>query len=1205
MTKPISHNLQITKFVWMLLLLAGLSGAVSAATFTVTKTADSNDNVCDIDCSLREAIAAANAAATDDVIEFDAGVFETARTIALGGIPLTIANNGRLAINGRGANLLSISGNNLNRVIVISNDARTIINAITIRDGNVSNSCCGGGISNSGDLTIDNSVIRGNLGGSFGGGIYNERKLTINNTIVNNNNATFSGGGIYNFNTQAILNITNSTISNNMVGRDGGGIYNNGVLTITSSTINGNVASNINDGGSGAGIFTTGFVNQNSTITVNNSTIANNSARINGGGITNDGSTVNLSNSTISNNSVSGFFNTLGGGIINFSGNYPALCNARNTIIADNSTESGNGADFIGTLNSQGYNLIENTNGLTIAGTTTGNILGQDPQLLPLSNYGGVTNTVALQPISPAIDAGDPNNSLSSDQRGVARPQDGDLSGTVLPDIGAYERQVTSFMITKIADTDDGACDADCSLREAIAAVATDKIAVFDLAVFNMAQVITLTNGQLNVSGNGTLVINGTGANLLTISGNNQSRVFNVSPFVGLTLNGITITGGRFLSDGGGIINNGTLSINNSMINGNTGSSGGGTPRGGGGIFNNLGRLTITNSTVSNNTSLIGSGGGILNNKGLISIINSNINNNAANSGEGGGVSNFDGTIIFTDSAINNNVANRSGGIQNNGTMTLMNSTVDGNAGQLLYGGIYNGSILTLTNSTVSGNRVLNITQTTADGGGIFNLGTLMIANSTISNNTAYRGGGINNNGGINNDRGRLTAINSTISGNQATEGGGIYTVGGVVSLTNTTVAFNSANSAGGGILHVGNANGVFSARNTLIANNTAGSSTVPSDFKGILTSQGYNLIGNTNDTIITETTTGNLLNTNPLIDPVLRNNGGLTRTHALRINSPAIDKGSLVTGMTTDQRGLPRPFNFPSIPNAGGGNGSDIGAFERQANDVSISTLFDFDGDGKADISVFRPSNGIWYLLNSQSGFGGLQFGASGDKLVPAGYDGDGRTDVAVYRAGSWYLQRSALGFTGVQFGEATDVPVPADFDADGKADVAVYRPTSGTWFIQRSTLGFLAVQFGSNGDKPVAADFDGDGKADLAVFRPSTGIWYVQQSRDGFTGLQFGSSDDNLVVADYDRDGKADYAVYRPSTGFWYLQRSQAGFTGIQFGQSGDIPVPADYDGDGKADIAVYRNDTWFIQRSTAGFTGVQFGLANDKPVPNAFVP
>ncbi len=278
-------------------------------------------------------------------------------------------------------------------------------------------------------------------------------------------------------------------------------------------------------------------------------------------------------------------------------------------------------------------------------------------------------------------------------------------------------------------------------------------------------------------------------------------------------------------------------------------------------------------------------------------------------------------------------------------------------------------------------------------------------------------------------------------------------------------------------------------------------------------------------------------------------------------------------------------------------------GAFEINLGRTTAKTPFDFDGDGKADVSVFRSDNGAWYLQQSQNGFTGVSFGQNGDRIAPADYDGDGKTDVAVYRGGTWYLQRSSLGFTGVAFGEASDIPMPADYDGDGKADIAVFRPSNGTWYVQRSQLGFTGVSFGQAGDVPAAADYDGDGKSDVAVFRGGT--WYIQRSQLGFTGVQFGESTDKPVAADYDGDGKTDIAVFRPSNGAWYLQRSQAGFTGVSFGIGTDLPVPADYDGDGKADVAVFRNGTWYLQRSTQGFTGVSFGTATDKPVPNAFIP
>jgi murein DD-endopeptidase MepM/ murein hydrolase activator NlpD len=272
-------------------------------------------------------------------------------------------------------------------------------------------------------------------------------------------------------------------------------------------------------------------------------------------------------------------------------------------------------------------------------------------------------------------------------------------------------------------------------------------------------------------------------------------------------------------------------------------------------------------------------------------------------------------------------------------------------------------------------------------------------------------------------------------------------------------------------------------------------------------------------------------------------------------------------------------------------------------------STPFDFDGDSKSDVSVFRPSAGVWYLQNSTSGFNAVQFGISIDKLAPADFDGDGKTDIAVFRDGVWYLQRSTEGFTGIQFGAAGDLPRPADFDGDGKADLCVFRPSDGVWYrVNSSNNQFAAVQFGTNGDIPYPADFDGDGKADINVYRRSSGSWYRLNSSNGqFVGAQFGVAEDFPAPADYDGDGKADISVFRSSTGSWYrLNSSNGAFIGAQFGASGDLPIAGDYDGDGKTDIAVWRasDGVFYIQRSQAGFTALQFGANGDKPIASSFV-
>jgi hypothetical protein len=231
-----------------------------------------------------------------------------------------------------------------------------------------------------------------------------------------------------------------------------------------------------------------------------------------------------------------------------------------------------------------------------------------------------------------------------------------------------------------------------------------------------------------------------------------------------------------------------------------------------------------------------------------------------------------------------------------------------------------------------------------------------------------------------------------------------------------------------------------------------------------------------------------------------------------------------------------------------------------------------------------------IKYSSNPDPAYSSTTWGYCTDKPVPADFDGDGKADLAVYRsnAGRWYVLLSGSGFTtwmnqkwGAGPGDGlpgADKPVVGDYDGDSRADFAVYRPSTGRWFVLLSKSGWttwMVAKWGfdstavppdyvgdGNPDLPIQADYDGDGKTDIAVYRPEDDFnyWFVLNSSTGYTTYtvtRWGTRGDLAMPADFDGDGRANVAVYRPSTGRWFISRPGADNWSIDWGLAGDIPV------------------------------------------------
>ena len=712
----------------------------------------------------------------------------------------------------------------------------------------------GGALEGGGTGTITASNFSGDSSYNGGALYYNGPSLLISDSTFENNSAV-QGGAILN---QGNLVVSATTLADNSASSAGGGILNYGTLTVTASTLSANYA------GEGGGIY-----NQSGStpLYVINSTIADNSAG-QGGGIYNYGSNLQVTSSTIAYNvDYSGY----GPGIYGQSG--PVYLD--NTIVAANTIGTGLGAaeldtGGIGYQSSSAYNLIGVDGSGQLSGN--GNLIGiTNFGLGVLGNNGGPTQTIALLAGSPAIGAGnvalavDQNgNPLTNDQRGTGFPRT--INGMV--DIGAFERPTTigaPTVYTVDLTSADGTGSGDSGDLVYVIEQAdanpnlAGSIVNFDPTVFGTPQTITLSSTLELAEPSGPLVINGPGANLLTISGGNAIQVLEVAGGAVVTMSGVTISGGfNNSSYGGGIIglNFSILSISDSAISYNS------TVDGIGAGIATGGTLSVVGSTFAGDTSDGGDGGGLFN-VGTTTISDTSFTGDSA-SNVGGGIYNV-GVLTLSGSTLTGDTAgNDGGGIDAQGTFTITGSTFSddsttngGTDGGALEGGgtgtitasnfsgdsstynggalYYNGPSLLISDSTfennsaVQGGAILNqgnlvVSATTlADnsassaGGGILNYGTLTVTASTLSANYAGEGGGIYNQSGST----PLYVINSTIADNSAGQGGGIYNYGSNLQVTSSTIAYNVDYSGYGPGIY-GQSGPVY-LDNTIVAANTIG----------------------------------------------------------------------------------------------------------------------------------------------------------------------------------------------------------------------------------------------------------------------------------------------------------------------------------------------------------------------------------------------